>query len=109
MSSAYQILGLQNGASMIEIKKAYRRLVLQYHPDRNPSNSNYFIKIQEAYQYLINEKNIQKNVIFTTKQNTYNFRKVKQEEVTIDDMNFIFVFCIFCLFVSLIALIGAFI
>lgn len=32
----FSILGLESGASDSEIKKAYRRLSIQYHPDKNP-------------------------------------------------------------------------
>ncbi|HNX66266.1 MAG TPA: J domain-containing protein [Bacteroidales bacterium] len=51
----YALLGLKPGASPGEIKKAYRRKVMQYHPDRNPDPgaSTLFIRITEAYQYLI--------------------------------------------------------
>jgi hypothetical protein len=52
----YALLGLKPGASAEEIKKAFRRKVMQYHPDRNPDPeaSTLFIRITEAYQYLIN-------------------------------------------------------
>ena len=51
----YSLLGLNPGASVAEIKKAYRKRVMQYHPDRNPDPRapSMFIRITEAYQYLI--------------------------------------------------------
>lgn len=51
----YQILGVKIDSSQDEIKKAYRDLVLKYHPDRNPGDKaaeNQFKKIQEAYDAL---------------------------------------------------------
>jgi len=52
--SFYEILGVNNDASDIEIKKAYRTLSLKYHPDRNPSEeaTKKFQEINEAYETL---------------------------------------------------------
>ncbi|MBF0359818.1 MAG: molecular chaperone DnaJ [Oligoflexia bacterium] len=44
----YDVLGVQKGASKEEIKKAYRKLALQYHPDRNPDNKDAEAKFKEA-------------------------------------------------------------
>jgi len=58
MSNHYETLGVSNDANDGEIKKAYRKLSLQFHPDRNPgddSATEKFQKINEAYEVLSNE------------------------------------------------------
>jgi molecular chaperone DnaJ len=54
----YDILGVSKNASSAEIKKAYRKLALQYHPDRNKSAdaTEKFKEINEAYEILSDAK-----------------------------------------------------
>ena len=55
MKDYYAILGVSREASQEEIKKAYRRLALKYHPDRNPGDKEAeerFKEINEAYAVL---------------------------------------------------------
>ena len=55
----YAILGVQEGATEEELKKAYRRLALQYHPDKNPGDrkaEERFKAISEAYAVLMDHQ-----------------------------------------------------
>lgn len=51
----YEVLGVEKDATTDQIKKAYRKLAVKYHPDRNPDDKNaedMFKKVAEAYEVL---------------------------------------------------------
>ncbi|MCC0646998.1 molecular chaperone DnaJ [Clostridioides sp. ZZV15-6598] len=61
----YEVLGISKGAEAQEIKKAYRKLAMKYHPDRNPGDKEAeekFKEINEAYEVLSDD----------TKRKTYD-------------------------------------
>ena len=55
----YEVLGVQKSSSEQEIKKAYRRLAMKYHPDRNPDDANAekrFKEASEAAEVLLDQE-----------------------------------------------------
>ncbi|HIJ38541.1 MAG TPA: DnaJ domain-containing protein, partial [Rhodospirillaceae bacterium] len=55
----YEVLGIAKGASAEDIKKAYRKLAMQFHPDRNPDEptaEQKFREVNEAYDVLKDEQ-----------------------------------------------------
>ncbi|KAI8645222.1 hypothetical protein BD408DRAFT_429757 [Parasitella parasitica] len=54
----YKTLGLQYGATLIEIKKAYRSLAKEYHPDKNKEGAEKFKEISNAYSILCDSEKL---------------------------------------------------
>ena len=52
----YKVLGVNEDASFEEIKKTYRKLAFQYHPDKNPGREDMMKEINEAYAVLSDER-----------------------------------------------------
>ena len=77
MNKYYAILGLPPNASKDEVRRKYRRLVLQWHPDRNPSPEaqGKFIQITEAYDILMGERAAPRTRSYT--RSTYGHAQTK--------------------------------
>lgn len=81
--NAWKILGLEEGASKEEIKKAYRRLAKKYHPDRNKSleAEEMFKRVNWAYGYLKGSK-----VSYKSYSNILDFKWPEKLKLSIDNI-----------------------
>jgi curved DNA-binding protein CbpA len=82
----YQVLELERGASHEEVKRAFRRLAMRYHPDRNPQDTRQaeerFKQINEAYEVLGDEE----------KRRRYDYlasRPMRPRQAAMDDYVFV--------------------
>ncbi len=86
----YKILGVPRNASAEEIKKAYRRLAMQYHPDRNPGKEAWanekFKEINEAYGVLGDPEKRQQYDRFGTAGNLGDIFSSQATQATFEDL-----------------------
>lgn len=75
----YRILGVSEDADIQEIKIAFRRLALQYHPDKNPDTKELFVKILKAYEVL-SDPELKKQYDFKIKYSGHIFSINKNKE-----------------------------
>ncbi len=80
-SEYYRILGLTSGASLDEIKRAYRRKARMYHPDINnsPEAKDIFIQATEAYEFLIANHDMLAEDDEAFRQAADDWRKYRQD------------------------------
>ena len=83
-SHAHQILSVDNNASFDEVKYSYRKLVLQYHPDKNKNSKNdvKFKKATEAYHYLKNQNKHSNSTSSFSKKSENNKKKNQKTNFT---------------------------
>ncbi|MDR0661197.1 MAG: DnaJ domain-containing protein [Prevotellaceae bacterium] len=79
----YQILGVSTTAYLDEIKKAYRQLVMLYHPDKESGDHARFIEIQNAYEILKESRSRQEYdrlySFYNKKEHVYQVKKAQSQ------------------------------
>ncbi len=86
MRNPYEVLGLKEGASVDEIKKAYRELVKKYHPDRYRDNplsdlaEDKLREINEAYDILIKNAGNSRQQYSYQQQRQHSYQQQRQQQ-----------------------------
>lgn len=84
MKRYYDLLGLPETATLLQVKKAYRKLARLYHPDKNPDPKarDMFMAVDEAYDFIVDVKKgrIQPQQINNPFQDYVNAKKYSEEQ-----------------------------
>jgi len=81
MLNYYQTLGVSRSSTLDDIKKSYKKLAFQFHPDKYSGDSSKFLEIQEAYQYLVKNHKTHKNNDSFTSMFSDMFKSMHKEPV----------------------------
>jgi curved DNA-binding protein CbpA len=86
----YQVLGVDKNADDVKIKKAFRKLIINFHPDKNSENNieeDVYFHIVTANQILTNKENRERYDSFISQvQNTHDDLKKNFNELSKDDL-----------------------
>jgi len=75
----YEVLDIQSDASLEQVKKAYKRLALQYHPDRPNGNKEKFQQIAMAYEVLSDKSKRQEYDLLMKRSKMHSKSKQSQQ------------------------------
>uniref|UniRef100_M1C9A5 DnaJ isoform n=1 Tax=Solanum tuberosum TaxID=4113 RepID=M1C9A5_SOLTU len=93
--SFYELLGIQETVSLLEIKQAYKQLARKYHPDVSPpgrveENTKRFIRVQEAYETLSDPKS--RDMYDKDMSKGFHFAFSPRRKCQNDEVSFLFIF-----------------
>lgn len=83
LSKYYKLFGLPETATQGDIKKRYRQLAMQYHPDKQKGSDKKFVEIKEAYEYLTGKRTVpqsQQPYTYSPTRSSSQVRQQPQEE-----------------------------
>jgi len=83
MMDPYSVLGVDKTSSQDDIKKAYRKLAKEYHPDKNDGNDERFKEIADAYEKIGDDSSRQK---YDSASNFQNFNGFSDGNINMSDL-----------------------
>ncbi|KAA1069950.1 hypothetical protein PGTUg99_002395 [Puccinia graminis f. sp. tritici] len=81
----YELLGVRGDATDIDLKKAYRKAAIRWHPDKNPGDEEAqkkFVSIGEAYQILSDPQSVAHSILLSSSIITFAFAVTGQTHPT---------------------------